>query len=94
MIHRIYFERDLTKIQFGLLILLYRYVIILAIMAFPIKELIEFEGNIYELTRAASKRAFQLAKIQSSPIYLDNEKVVSVAARQVFTHEVDYSEEK
>ena len=64
------------------------------IMAFPIKELIEFEGNIYELTRVASKRAFQLAKIQSSPVYLDNEKVVSVAARQVFTHEVDYREEK
>lgn len=66
----------------------------LAIMAFPIKELIEFEGNIYELTRAASKRAYQLAKIQSSPVYLDNEKVVSVAARQIFTHEVEYHEEK
>ena len=80
--------------QKGLLNLLYNYVIVVSIMAFPIKELIEFEGNIYELTRAASKRAFQLAKIQSSPVYLDNEKVVSVAARQVFTHEVDYHEEK
>ena len=76
------------------MILLYNYVTIPGIMAFPIKELIEFEGNIYELTRAASKRAFQLAKIQSSPVYLDNEKVVSVAARQVFTHEVEYHEEK
>ena len=76
------------------MILLCNYANIRPIMAFPIKELIEFEGNICELTRAASKRAFQLARIQSSPVYVDNEKVVSVAARQVFTHEVDYREEK
>ena len=37
-------------------------------MSFPIKELIEYEGNIYELTCVASRRAYQLAKLNKDSI--------------------------
>ncbi len=61
-------------------------------MSFPIKELIEFEGNIYELTCVASKRASQLAKLnKDADDDGEKDKDVSVAARQVFTHEVTYT---
>ncbi|CEM62897.1 DNA-directed RNA polymerase subunit omega [Treponema phagedenis] len=59
-------------------------------MIFPLKELIEFEGNIYEITVAGTRRAFQLATI-NDPILEENDgKVVSTAARQIFTHVIDY----
>lgn len=63
-------------------------------MSFPVKELIEFEGNIYELTCVASKRAYQLAKLNKDSHIDESEKEVSVAARQVFTKEVTYTKEE
>lgn len=60
-------------------------------MSFPIKELIEFEGNIYEFTCVASKRASQLAKLNKDLHDDEKDKDVSVAARQVFTHEITYA---
>ncbi len=59
-------------------------------MIFPLKELIEYDGNIYEITCASTKRAFQLAKLQDKEIERQGSKVVSVGARQIFTGEVDY----
>ena len=64
-------------------------------MSFPIKELIEYEGNIYELTCAASKRAYQLAKLnKNSHDESETDKEVSVAARQVFTEEITFSQDE
>ncbi len=64
-------------------------------MSFPIKELIEYEGNIYELTCVASRRAYQLAKLNKDSIENStNDKEVSLAAKQVFTHEVTFVKEK
>ena len=63
-------------------------------MAFPVKELIEFEGNIYELTCVASKRAYQLAKLNKDSHVEDCEKEVSIAARQVFTKEITYAKDE
>lgn len=60
-------------------------------MIFPLKELIEFDDNIYEITCASTRRAYQLAKIQDpNSDEKGSDKMVSLGARQIFTGEVDY----
>lgn len=60
------------------------------IMIFPLEELVKFNGNVYEITVAASRRAYQLAMVKD-PVAEENDgKVVSVAARQLFTNQVQY----
>ena len=51
-------------------------------MIFPLKELIEFKGNIYEITCAATRRAFQLVTIQDPVLEENNDKVVCTAAAE------------
>lgn len=59
-------------------------------MIFPLEQLIKFKDNIYEITCAASRRAYQLSRM-NDPIIAENDgKVVSTAARQLFTEEVQY----
>ena len=59
-------------------------------MIFPLEQLVKFKGSIYEITVAASHRAYQLA-MEKDQIVEDNDgKVVSLAARQLFTDEVQY----
>jgi DNA-directed RNA polymerase subunit omega len=57
-------------------------------MIFPLEELIEYEGNMYEITSAASRRSYQLSMLKDLEIEDNDGKVVSLAARQVFTEEV------
>lgn len=59
-------------------------------MIFPLKELVSFNGNIYEATSAASRRAYQLAVIKDSEVEENSGKVVSVAAKQLFTSQIQY----
>lgn len=66
-------------------------------MIFPLEELIEYEKNMYEITAAASRRSYQLSMLhaveddEAKPwVDENNGKVVSLAARQVFTGEVDF----
>lgn len=59
-------------------------------MIFPLEELIKFKGNVYEITTAASRRAYQLSMVKDPIIEENDGKVVSLAAHQVFTHEVEY----
>ena len=59
-------------------------------MIFPLEQLIEFKDNIYEITSAASRRAYQLSKLDDEEVEENDGKVVSLAARQLFTKEVDY----
>ncbi|MDR1389278.1 MAG: DNA-directed RNA polymerase subunit omega [Treponema sp.] len=59
-------------------------------MIFPLKELIEYEGNMYEITSAASRRAFQLSMLRDPEIEDNDGKVVSLAAQQVFNKEVEF----
>lgn len=63
---------------------------ILDAMIFPLKELIEFQDNIYEITCASTRRAFQLVTIQDPVLKENNDKVVCTAASQVFTGVIDY----
>ena len=67
-------------------------------MIFPLEDLAKFKGGMYGITVAASRRAYQLAKLamyddpEVSSIVGENDgKVVSLAARQLFTGEVQYA---
>ena len=59
-------------------------------MIFPLEQLIKFKDNIYEITCAASRRAYQLSRMNGPVIAENDGKVVSTAARQLFTEEVQY----
>ncbi len=59
-------------------------------MIFPLEELIEFKGNIYEITCASTRRAFQLVVTEDPILEKNQDKVVSTAASQVFTGTIDY----
>jgi DNA-directed RNA polymerase subunit omega len=65
-------------------------------MIFPLEQLIKFTSenqNIYEITCAASHRAYQLSKLED-PIIAENDgKVVSIAANQLFTEQIKYIRE-
>ena len=59
-------------------------------MICPLEKLVKYTENIYEITVAASRRAFQLAKISDPEIDDNDGKVVSLGARQLFDREVTY----
>ena len=59
-------------------------------MIFPLEELIEYGENMYEITTAASRRSIQLSKLNDPEIEYNDGKVVSLAARQIFTQEVEF----
>lgn len=59
-------------------------------MIFPLEQLVEFKDNIYEITVAASHRAYQMTKINDPEIAANYDKVVCVAAKQLFTKKVNY----
>ena len=59
-------------------------------MIFPLEDLIEYGQNMYEITTAASRRSLQLSKLNDPEIEDNDGKVVSLAARQIFTQEVEF----
>ncbi|MDR1308238.1 MAG: DNA-directed RNA polymerase subunit omega [Treponema sp.] len=59
-------------------------------MIFPLEKLIEYKSNMYEITCAASRRAYQLSMLRDPEIEGNDGKVVSLAAQQVFTKEIDF----
>ncbi|AEE16589.1 DNA-directed RNA polymerase subunit omega [Treponema brennaborense] len=59
-------------------------------MIFPLEQLIKFKDNIYEITCASSRRAYQLSMVNDPIIEKNDGKVVSIAARQLFTNEVQF----
>jgi len=59
-------------------------------MIFPLQELIEYDDNMYEITSAASRRSYQLSMVDDPEVEENDGKVVSLAARQVFTGEVEF----
>jgi len=59
-------------------------------MIFPLEELIEYEKNMYEITAAASRRSYQLSMLNDPDIEYFDGKVVSLAARQMFTEEIEF----
>lgn len=63
-------------------------------MIFPLEKLVEFNDNIYEITVAASLRAYQMAKVDDPDIEANHDKVVCAAAKQLFNDKVSYRIEK
>ncbi|MGP1521919.1 MAG: DNA-directed RNA polymerase subunit omega [Treponema sp.] len=59
-------------------------------MIFPLQDLVRFEDNVYEITCAASRRAYQLSMVRDPEIENNDGKVVSLAARQLFSKQVEY----
>ena len=66
-------------------------------MIFPLEELIGYVDNMYEITAASSRRSYQLSMLYAASddqvkYWIDdnNGKVVSLAARQIFTKEVEF----
>ncbi len=59
-------------------------------MIFPLEQLVKFTDNIYEITVAANRRAYQMSMVKDPLIAENKDKVVSLAAKQLFTQEVTY----
>ena len=59
-------------------------------MIFPLEELIEYDRNMYEITTAASRRSYQLSMLRDPEIAENDGKVVSLAARQLFTRVIEF----
>jgi DNA-directed RNA polymerase subunit omega len=59
-------------------------------MIFPLEKLVEYKSNMYEITCAASRRAYQLSMLQDERIAESDGKVVSLAAAQVFSGEIEF----
>jgi len=60
-------------------------------MTFPLKDLIEYGDNMYEVTTAASRRAYQLSSVLEKEEKEDYDgKMVALAALQIFTKEVQF----
>lgn len=59
-------------------------------MIFPLEQLVQFSDNAYEITVAANRRAYQMAMVKDPQIEQNEDKVVSLAASQVFNNKVTY----
>lgn len=59
-------------------------------MIFPLEQLIQYDTNMYEVTCAASRRAYQLSMMRDPEIEENDGKVVSLAARQTFTGQIEF----
>jgi DNA-directed RNA polymerase subunit omega len=59
-------------------------------MGYPLKNLIEYNANMYEITSAIIRRVYQLSVIMQPETDRDGEKIVSIAAKELFTKEVEY----
>ena len=59
-------------------------------MIFPLEQLVKFSNNVYEVTVAASRRAYQMSMIKDPAIEQNDGKVGSLAAKQLFTEQVQY----
>jgi DNA-directed RNA polymerase subunit omega len=60
-------------------------------MTFPLKKLIEYNKNMYEITAAASRRSYQLTMLMDKETKDDYYgKMVTLAANQVFSEEIQF----
>ena len=59
-------------------------------MIIPLDLLIENQGNMYELTLAAIKRAVQINIAGDGELKENKGKVVSTALKQILTKKVEY----
>ncbi len=63
-------------------------------MSYPLENLIEYNDNMYQITCAIMKRAYQLAHLHEPGDDKIEDKIVSQSARQVFTQQIEYRVEE
>lgn len=59
-------------------------------MIVPLKKLIAYNRNMYEVTCAAIKRAIQINLSGDDELEKANGKIVSLALKQVLSNDVEY----
>ena len=59
-------------------------------MIFPLEQLVQFSDNAYEITVAAIRRAYQMSMVKDPQIEQNEDKVVALAANQLFNNKVTY----
>ena len=59
-------------------------------MIIPLDLLESEEGNIYQITCAAIRRAYQITVTGDAEVEANQGKVVSTAIHQILTHKVQY----
>lgn len=59
-------------------------------MAVCLDKIVDFTGNVYEVTNAIVKRAKQITEIGDDDLVRHNGKVVSTAIEQIYTKKVAY----
>lgn len=59
-------------------------------MIIPLDLLINRQGNVYEMTCAAVRRAMQITVAGDEEVEENDGKIVSVAVKQILTKKVDY----
>ncbi len=59
-------------------------------MILPLERLTDYDENIYELTCAAIRRAYQITMTGDEELEQNEGKVVSTAIRQILTNKVAY----
>ena len=60
----------------------------------PLEKLINEDSNIYELTSAAIRRAYQISVTGDEELEANQGKVVSTAIKQILTRQVQYQLEE
>lgn len=66
-------------------------IVYIYLMILPLDLLNSYEDNIYELTCAAIRRAYQITIAGDEEVDANNGKVVSVAIKQILTNKVVFS---
>jgi DNA-directed RNA polymerase subunit omega len=59
-------------------------------MAINLDKIVNFEGNIYEVTNAVIRRARQITEIGDEDLNLHSGKVVSTSLHQIFSKKIEY----
>jgi DNA-directed RNA polymerase subunit omega len=63
-------------------------------MIVPLEKLVNEQSNIYELTRASIRRAYQITLTGDEELDQNEGKVVSTAIKQILTRQVQYQLEE
>ncbi|NNM66610.1 MAG: DNA-directed RNA polymerase subunit omega [Spirochaetales bacterium] len=59
-------------------------------MAISLEKIVDFNGNIYEVTNAVIRRARQITEIGDEDLEQHGFKVVSTSLEQIFTRKIEY----
>lgn len=59
-------------------------------MAINLDKIVNFDGNIYEVTNAVIRRAKQITEIGDDDLSLHHGKVVSTSLHQIFSKKIEY----